>query len=204
MAKVFMEYMQGYSELYVSLAGVVKKYVDGVKKPVVVDVGCGPGLLLKAIYDFIDDVSLIGVDISEEMLRVARGHVNKAKFLKAKSDDIALDDNSVDLVVSRFSLTYWDKPSNSFNEIYRILKPGGWVVLEVLNRDYPKWKLFLIKTRMVVRKTDGDLIRYHVDAYKTAYNFEQVSTFLIDANFQLVESDFRSSDWKFLVVGKKK
>ena len=41
-----------------------------------------------------------------------------------------MDDDSVDVVVIRFSLTYWKYPNRSFKEIHRVLKPNSILALD--------------------------------------------------------------------------
>jgi ubiquinone/menaquinone biosynthesis C-methylase UbiE len=85
----------------------------------------------------------------------------------------------------------------------RVLKPGGKVILEALNRDFPKWKLLLIKIRMLFNHAGLDVTKYHVDAYKLAHTIEQVEKFFIDAGFTICEKEGKKNEWRFIVVAKK-
>lgn len=196
--------MERYPELYEDLAFVVKKHVKYLKKPVIIDLGCGPGLLLKAIDKIIPKSSLTGIDPSRYMLEIAKEKTNKSQLIVGKSDNIPLENNFADVIVSRFSLSYWKNPNDSFKEISRVLKPDGLIVLEALNRDFSKWNLFLLRIRMMLRGLDDEMIHYSLDVYKDAYSFEQVFKMLIDADFKILESVFKPGSWKFLMVGKKK
>lgn len=201
----FSDYMKKFPELYEYIVGIVKKnIVKNVEKPVILDLGTGPGLLLLEINKQIPKAEVIGIDPSERMLKVANKNIKnkKFKFIRAIAEEIPLKNNTVDVVVSRFTLTYWDKPQAGFNEIFRILKPNGKIVLEALNKDYPKWKLFIIKIHMFFNKAGSEVIRYHFDAYKTAYNIRQVENFLIKANFKITYKEDKNH-WKFIIVGEK-
>jgi ubiquinone/menaquinone biosynthesis C-methylase UbiE len=61
------------------------------------------------------------------------------------------------MIVSRFSLPYWTQPEKSFKEMARVLKPGSKVIFEALNRDFPTWKLLLIKIRMLLNQAGQDV-----------------------------------------------
>jgi len=203
-AEKFSQYMKKYPDLYRNLAGIVKKYATNVK-PVIIDVGVGPGLLSVELHNEISDARIIGIDPLQKMLELAKNN-NSFDLFEVKlgsSKNIPVDDSSADIVISRFSLTYWNDPKRSFTEIYRVLRPGGKIILEALNRDFPRWRLFLIKIHMIFNSAGGDVTKYHLDAYKTAYTIDQIEKFLINAKFRIVEKEGLEKDWKFLVVAEK-
>ena len=136
------------------------------------------------------------------MLRLASKNT-KIKTLLGSSERIPIENNTVDIVVSRFSLTYWKQPRNSFAEIFRVVKPGGKVIIEALNRDFSRWKLFGIKMHMILNQSGIDIARYHVDAYKTAYSIDSVRKLLTDAGFKVTRVDGSKKDWKFIVIARK-
>lgn len=202
----FASYMKKYPHLYDYVADLVKKNLSKkASKPVIVDLGVGPGLLSKSIVEKMPDAKIVGIDPLDKMLKLAEENVKSKNFeaRKGLSEKIPLDDNCADVVVSRFSLTYWQKPLDSFAEIYRVLKPGGRVVLEVLNKDFPKSKLYAIKVNMRLKGAESDVIRYHMDAYKTAYTIESVSKIFQKTNFKVIYKESGKKDWKFVIIGEK-
>jgi SAM-dependent methyltransferase len=49
-------------------------------------------------------------------------------------------DASVDLVVSRGSVFFWDDPAQGIREAHRVLRPGGWAMIGGgLGSGYPEW-----------------------------------------------------------------
>jgi ubiquinone/menaquinone biosynthesis C-methylase UbiE len=143
------------------------------------------------------------------MLQLAKGNVKNVDFQTFEpvigvSENIPLKKNSVDVIVSRFSLPYWTEPNKSFQEMMRILKPGGKVVFEALNRDFPTWKLSLIKIRMLLNQAGRDVTKYHVDAYKLAHTIEQVEQFFTDTGFTVSEKEGKKKEWRFIIVAEKK
>ena len=202
----FENYMQRFPELYFSLTEIVKKFIpDSVVKPVIVDLGAGPGLLSFEMTQQIPDAMILGVDPSKEMLNFANKKIKSDNFkaVVGSSEKIPMESGKADIVVSRFTLAYWDSLAKGLKEIHRVLRSDGALVLEALNKDFPKWKLLTIKVQMHLKSATKDVIRYHVDAYKTAHGFDEVSDFLTNTGFEIVYSQYNKKDWKFIVVAKK-
>ena len=100
----------------------------------VLEVGCGPG-------SFAED--LVGLDVtcldpSEAMLKVAKKRVDGARasrgeapatYVKALAEDIPLEDNTFDMVFCLFSFRDFQDKKKGLEEIYRVLKPGGQLVM---------------------------------------------------------------------------
>lgn len=95
---------------------------------VVGDVGCGPGCLTP--YLAARGLEPHGVDLSPEMVRVARRDHPGHPFEIADVRDLPFDDASLDGVLGWYSLMYLapaDRP-RAFGEIARVVRPGGYVV----------------------------------------------------------------------------
>src|SRR5688500_12164543 len=97
----------------------------------VVDLGCGGGLdVFLAASKVGPTGKAIGVDMTPEMLEVARANAAKSgvtnvEFLHSTIDNLPLPDASVDCVISNCVINLApDKPA-VFREVARVLKPGG-------------------------------------------------------------------------------
>ncbi|MBI3836826.1 MAG: arsenite methyltransferase [Planctomycetia bacterium] len=97
----------------------------------VVDLGCGGGLdVFLAAAKVGSSGRAIGIDMTPEMLALARANAAKAdltnvEFYEATIDKLPLADASVDCVISNCVINLAsDKPA-VFREIVRVLKPGG-------------------------------------------------------------------------------
>jgi len=203
----FENYIKRFPELYDYLADIVKKNISkSVKNPLVIDLGCGPGLLTHTIFRKIPNVKIVDIDPSPKMLEFANKNNENKNFETrlGNSENLPVTNDSVDIVVSRFSLTYWKKPRESFAEINRVLKPKGKFVLEFLNYDYPRYKLFFIKMRMHLRSAGSGVIRYHIDAYKTAYKIDSVKNLFSNSDFKIIYEEGKEKEWRHIVVGQKK
>ena len=204
--KNFDSYMKRYPEHYRYTTDIVKKNIPKkVKKPVIVDLGAGPGLLSLEIDKQIPNAKIIAVDPSQKMLDLANKNVKKEGFqtMIGSSDNIPLKNDSVDIIVSRLNLTYWNKPVDSLIEIRRVLKLGGKIIIEAINKDFPNYYLFLIKIRMFFKSAGLDVIRYHMDSYKTAYKFDHIEMSLKKTGYKITYKEYKKNKWKYLIVGEK-
>src|SRR5688572_21674371 len=98
---------------------------------VVVDLGCGGGLdVFLASSKVGPEGRAIGIDMTPEMIERARrnaekGNYSNVEFHLAKIDKLPLADNSVDCVISNCVINLAPDKQAVFQEIARVLKPGG-------------------------------------------------------------------------------
>ena len=162
------------------------------KKKKILDMCCGTGgatffISKKAIAGS----NIIGIDPSVEMLKFTKRQVigtnlKKIEIILSKAESIPLKNDLADVVISRFSVIYWDNPTNGLSEVYRILKPGGRVILELINRDFPRWKLFLTKIHMFINSAGNEIIKYHINSYKKAYTMDQIERLIMHGGFNII------------------
>lgn len=96
---------------------------------VVLDVGCGEGLIGLGALDLVgDDGRVVFSDVSDDVLAVCRANANgdaRCDFVRASADDLPFADGSVDVVTTRSVVIYLaDKPA-VLREFFRVLRPGG-------------------------------------------------------------------------------
>ncbi|HVQ01501.1 MAG TPA: class I SAM-dependent methyltransferase [Candidatus Thermoplasmatota archaeon] len=206
-AQEFSEYMKRFPRMYAHLAQTLKRFLSS--NPIILDLGTGPGLLSVELLKLIPGARVVGVDPLETMLRLAEQNVRQVpggsfQTVQGASEHLPLDDSTFDGIVSRFSLPYWQQPDKSFQEMHRVLKPGGIVVLEELNKAFPRWMLTLLTLRMRMRGASARVANYHAEAYPHAHTIEQVIRFFTDAGFTIVETEGKKKEWRFIVVTRKK
>ncbi|MCA9923900.1 MAG: methyltransferase domain-containing protein [Anaerolineales bacterium] len=92
----------------------------------VLDVACGTGVLARWIADQVGPMgSVIGLDINEGMLDVARRQATHITWQNGRAEDLPFDDDSFDAVVSQFGLMFFDNKRQALQEIVRVLRPNG-------------------------------------------------------------------------------
>jgi len=205
----FDKYMEKYQRFYRRLALVAQNnLLCSIRNPLIVDIGIGSGLLSLEIIKLIPNAKIIGIDPSVDMLKLVKKHVVGTNFkeietILTKAESIPLKDELADLVISRFSFIYWDNPSDGLSEIYRILKPGGRMILELINKDFPRWKLFLTKIHMFINSAGNEIIKYHINSYKKAYKMDQIEKLISYEGFNIILKEGRKRKWKFLLIAEK-
>lgn len=129
-----------------------KKAISKLKdlKPAyILDVATGTGdMAIEALS--LQPEKIIGVDISEGMLEIARKKIHKRKLdhkievHKGDSEKLLFDDNTFDAVTVSFGVRNFENLSKGLADIFRVLKPGGkLVVLEFSNpRQFPVKQLY--------------------------------------------------------------
>lgn len=95
--------------------------------------GAGQGIKLAAAKAYEGYVT--GIDLSEDMVRVARRRnaqsVRAGRVVLAQGSIIALPfaDQQFDKIMTIHTVYFWSEASQAFNELYRVLKPAGRVVI---------------------------------------------------------------------------
>lgn len=103
----------------------------------VLDIGCGTGTTLLRLAEAVGPAGqVLGVDISEQQLAVARQRIGAAGAIQARVvlDDAATHDfppAAFDLAFTRFGVMFFADPVAAFSNIRRAMKPGGRLALTV-------------------------------------------------------------------------
>jgi len=87
------------------------------------DVACGPGHITQMMAD--TGATVTGVDLSPEMVEVAKKLNPKIEFREANVDYLPFDSKSFDAVLVNYAIHHFASPDNAVREIHRVLKPGG-------------------------------------------------------------------------------
>jgi phosphatidylethanolamine/phosphatidyl-N-methylethanolamine N-methyltransferase len=98
----------------------------------ILDVGIGTGI---SLVDFSRRNRIVGVDISEPMLRRARQRVIEQNITNVEclavmdAEKLGFPDASFDVVVAQYVVTAVPNPDAALDEFLRVTKPGGEIIL---------------------------------------------------------------------------
>jgi len=166
------------------------------KDSFICDAGCGPSGHIGR-YLFEKGIKVVGVDISEKCIELARRNNPEMKFECADIGSMPFDDTSFDGVISYYSIINTPKiyTSRIFNEFRRVLKPGGYLLVAVK-----------------VGSTEGyidDLLGVKTRIYSALFTQEEIVGYFSEAGFLLEffdkrnPYDFEISNERIFAIGKK-
>ena len=115
----------------------------------VLDVGCGTGELLKAISLAVPEARLAGVDMSPEMLAIARAKSRDDLDLReGRAEALPFENEVCDMVVSSSAFHFFWCPTTALAEMRRGLRPSGDIVITDWCSDYPACFLYDLFLRL--------------------------------------------------------
>jgi len=95
----------------------------------ILDVGCGTGNLLSLISSKYK-VQLYGIDLSPNMLEIARNKLDgNADLRVGDSENLPFENESFDIVTCTDSFHHYPHPENVLEEIKRVIKPKGRILI---------------------------------------------------------------------------
>ncbi|MBI4208133.1 MAG: class I SAM-dependent methyltransferase [Deltaproteobacteria bacterium] len=93
------------------------------------DVGCGGGQLAIQLHTLRKDLSILGIDLSSQQIKRALRRRDSlgipVEFRQGSALNLAIEDETFDLVFSSGSIKHWPDPLLGLKECLRVLKPGG-------------------------------------------------------------------------------
>jgi ubiquinone/menaquinone biosynthesis C-methylase UbiE len=113
--------------------------LDGAARGRLLDVACGPGVVTAALAP--TATSVTALDATEAMLDKARARCAKAglrnvEFHSGDAENLPFGDGAFDGVVTRAAVHHFAQPQRAFDDMFRVLRPGGAaVVLDVVSSE---------------------------------------------------------------------
>ncbi|HUY17376.1 MAG TPA: class I SAM-dependent methyltransferase [Acidimicrobiales bacterium] len=105
-------------------------HVVGSDPKLILDVACGPGAVTKALAKR-TSARVVGLDLSEEMLREGQANVTSSKIAErvslvlGRGEQLPFADATFDALTFTYLLRYVEDPQATMSELARVVKPGG-------------------------------------------------------------------------------
>ncbi|MDF1537910.1 MAG: class I SAM-dependent methyltransferase [Candidatus Thorarchaeota archaeon] len=186
----------------------VRYIIEDIRLPQgaeVLQIGPGPDWMGIWLAQERPDISLTGVEPSEDMIRVATANRNQEgisekqiQYVQGVVEDLSrFGDSTFDMVFSNDSLHHWVDPIQSFKEINRILKETGGFCIFDERRDLNIRETLVVE--VFGRIAAGKWLKYWKSSIDASYTVDELNEMLDSAGIH---------DWnaerKFLEVVIKK
>lgn len=108
------------------------------EKPSILELACGPGNVTKYLLDIRPDCNILGTDLSENMISLARANNPSANFVVMDSREAGKLNTSFDAVVISFLLPYLNREETEqlIADCTGLLAPGGLIYISAIENDY--------------------------------------------------------------------
>ena len=124
-ALTYDKYAKAQHEAAKILAGMLPANARNI-----LDIGCGTGILTKMLKDRYKESSICALDISQEMISVAKNKVKDVDYIVADAEEFS-GGRSFDLITSNASLQWFKELEKTLASFKKILDPGGRMVFSI-------------------------------------------------------------------------
>lgn len=141
------------------------------------EIGFGNGQLLQQLCEVVNEGKVFGADISEELINQVsnrlKDHIEskKLKLHLSGVSELPLGNNSIDTVITNNTIYFWPNPLKDAEELFRILKPQGKLVIGFRTANDMKNYPFVTE---------------NLHIFKNHYSEKQVQDLLLKAGFSSV------------------
>jgi len=191
MAELFDDWTEKYEQWFETPIGrLIKGYeqelILQMLKPAygetILDAGCGTGIFVADLMKA--GAHVVGLELSLPMLRRAKAKLSGQPFFAVQGDMVRLPfaDDSFDRTVSNTAIEFIEEAKSAIDELFRVTRPGGVIVVTTLNSLSP-WADRRLKAAQkghslfghVVFRSPDDLLNLSPvkGTCKTAIHFEK-------------------------------
>ena len=125
----------------------------------ILDVGCGTGALLERLRENFPNAALHGIDISANMLAIARKrNISDVELLEGDSENLPYSDAYFDMVLCCSSFHHYPAPEKAASEFLRVTRPGGKLI--ICDMDLPDIARLFANHILFPRQQKGDVHVY--------------------------------------------
>jgi demethylmenaquinone methyltransferase/2-methoxy-6-polyprenyl-1,4-benzoquinol methylase len=179
-ARMFDEIADNYDTLNHTLSMGIDRFwrkkgilsLQDIHPRKILDIATGTGDLAIEACRLLHPENILGIDISEKMMQIGRKKVaqaglsGKISFERQDSTALTLEDNLFDAAMMAFGIRNFEDPDKGLQEILRVLKPGGkLMILELSSPEcFPVKQLYSLYSRLIIPGA-GRLVSKNKAAY---------------------------------------
>jgi len=158
----------------------------------ILDLACGTGTLLDHLLNFVPAENLYGIDVSSEMLTVAREKLPTTVNLSiGEANHLPFPHESFEQVISISSFHYFRRSKKALQEVQRILKPRGRLIITDWCRDF-------FTTRCL-----DQYLRWFNQAHYYTYSSQELQDLLKQEKFKDVAVESYKINWFWGIMTAK-
>jgi len=115
--------------------------LPAMKNPRCLDLACGTGDITCALAEKYSGGSIVGLDINEKMLTLAKtkSAFPNIRFVLGDMSHTGLENDRFDVITGGYALRNAPSVPETLKEIFRILKPGGYCALLDFSKSHRPW-----------------------------------------------------------------
>ena len=100
------------------------------------DAGCGPAPMLSLLSEKYPDRHYTGIDLTEAMIDAAKKkNLPNTEFVVGDCEKLPFADNSFDVIICSMSAHHYPEIQNFYSSVFRVLRPGGRLILRDCTTD---------------------------------------------------------------------
>jgi 2-polyprenyl-6-hydroxyphenyl methylase/3-demethylubiquinone-9 3-methyltransferase len=166
----------------------IERYTGPLSQQRVLDVGCGGGLLAEAMAR--KGAQVLGIDMAERSLRVARLHALEAGLANVAYRQVAVEALAAeqpglyDAVTCLEMLEHVPDPASVVRACAALTRPGGWVFFSTINRSAKAFALAIVAAEYVL-----DLVPRGTHEYARLLRPAELAEWVRQSGLELVSID---------------
>jgi len=136
------------------------------------DAGCGTAPMITLLKEKYPDKKYTGIDLSPKMIEKAKEkNMENVEFVVGDCENLPFEENSFDIIINSQSFHHYPNPQDFFNSVYKVLKPGGKLILrDNTGNKVVKFLMNHVEVPIINMLGYGDVAIYTLDEIREFCN----------------------------------